>query len=61
MPRIIQAIALFVPARYFINILRGIFLKGIGLEILWSDFLLLVGYGLIVMFFATRKLRQKVA
>ena len=61
MPRVIQAIALIVPARYFINILRGVFLKGIGLEILWSDFLLLVGYGLAVMFFATRKLRKKVA
>ncbi len=32
MPRVIQAIALFVPARYFINISKGVFLKGIGLE-----------------------------
>jgi ABC-2 type transport system permease protein len=61
MPPIIQAIALFVPARYFINILRGIFLKGVGLEILWSDCLLLVGYAVLVIFLATRKLRQKVA
>ncbi|MGD1091710.1 MAG: ABC transporter permease [Bryobacteraceae bacterium] len=61
MPRIIQVIALFVPARYFMNILRGVFLKGIGLELLWFDFLLLVGYGIIVFYFATRKLRQKVA
>ena len=30
MPRVIQAIALFVPARYFINISKGVFLKGIG-------------------------------
>jgi ABC-2 type transport system permease protein len=61
MPRVIQAIALFVPARYFMNIARGVFLKGIGLEILWSDFLLLVAYGAVVFYFATRKLRQKVA
>jgi ABC-2 type transport system permease protein len=61
MPRVIQVIALFVPARYFMSILRGIFLKGIGLEILWFNFLLLVFYGIIVFFFATRKLRQKVA
>ncbi len=32
MPRVIQAIALFVPARYFINISKGVFLKGIGLR-----------------------------
>jgi ABC-2 type transport system permease protein len=61
MPRVIQVIALFVPARYFISILRGVFLKGIGLEMLWFNFLLLVFYGIIVFFFATRKLRQKVA
>ena len=45
MPRVIQFIALFVPARYFINISKGVFLKGIGLRILWPDFLLLCGYG----------------
>ena len=61
MPRVIQFVALFVPARYFMNILRGVFLKGIGLEIVWFDFLLLVVYGAMVFYFATRKLRQKVA
>jgi drug efflux transport system permease protein len=61
MPRIIQAVALIVPARYFMNIARGVFLKGIGLRILWFDFLLLVVYGAIVFYFATKKLRQKVA
>ena len=41
MPRVIQLVALFVPARYFIEIVRGIFLKGIGLELLWFNLLLL--------------------
>jgi ABC-2 type transport system permease protein len=61
MPRVIQAIALFVPARYFINISKGVFLKGIGPQILWPDFLLLCGYGAMIFFFTVRKLRQKVA
>ena len=61
MPRLIQVISLFVPARYFIEITKGIFLKGIGLEILWSNMLLLIGYGAFMFFFAVRKLRQKVA
>jgi ABC-2 type transport system permease protein len=61
MPYVIQFLALFVPARYFINIVKGVFLKGIGLQILWFDFLLLVVYGVGVFYFATRKLRQKVA
>jgi drug efflux transport system permease protein len=61
MPVVIQFIALFVPARYFIDIVKGIFLKGIGLEILWFDFLLLLVYGVAMFYLATRKLRQKVA
>jgi ABC-2 type transport system permease protein len=61
MPRIIQAIALFVPARYFMNMARGIFLKGIGVRVLWFDLLLLVFYSILVFYYATRKLRQKVA
>jgi ABC-2 type transport system permease protein len=61
MPLVIQAIALFVPARYFINIAKGIFLKGAGLRLLWFDLLLLVVYGVGMFYFATRKLRQKVA
>jgi ABC-2 type transport system permease protein len=61
MPRIIQLIALFVPARYFINIIKGVFLKGLGLELLWFDLLLLTVYGALMFRLATRRLRQKVA
>jgi ABC-2 type transport system permease protein len=61
MPRFIQVLSLFVPARYFIEITKGIFLKGIGLEILWSNVLLLIGYAALMFFFTARKLRQKVA
>ncbi len=61
MPAVIQAISLFVPARYFINIVKGIFLKGTGLSLLWMDFALLCGYGAFMFYFATRKLRAKVA
>jgi len=61
MPVIIQTVSLFVSARYYINIIKGVFLKGTGLELLWSDLLLLCGYGALMFFFAARKLRQKVA
>ncbi|HVO96461.1 MAG TPA: ABC transporter permease [Bryobacteraceae bacterium] len=61
MPGIIQAMALFVPARYFINILNGLFLKGVPFSLIWFDFVLLVIYGAMMFFFAARKLRQKVA
>jgi len=61
MPRAIQIVSLFVPARYFMEVARGIFLKGIGVELLWFNLLLLVVYGGVVFYFAARKLRQKVA
>ena len=61
MPRAIQVISLFVPARYFINIAKGVFLKGTGIEVLWPDLLLLTGYGALMFFFAAHRLRQKVA
>jgi len=61
MPRVIQAVSLIVPARYFMEVARGVFLKGIGVELLWFNLLLLVGYAVVVFYFATRKLRQKVA
>jgi ABC-2 type transport system permease protein len=61
MPRVIQFVSLFVPARYFMEVARGIFLKGIGVQLLWFNLLLLVGYAALVFYYATRKLRQKVA
>ena len=61
MPVVIQFIALFVPARYFIEIIKGVFLKGIGLEILWFNLLLLIVYGAGIFYLAAKKLRQKVA
>jgi drug efflux transport system permease protein len=59
MPAPIQAITYGVPARYFIAILRGIYLKGIGLEILWLDALLLSVYALFMIFLAHRKFKFK--
>ena len=59
MPLPLQIITYIVPARYFIAILRGIYLKGIGLEILWADALFLVVYSLIMITIANRKFRFK--
>jgi ABC-2 type transport system permease protein len=61
MPRVIQAVSLIVPARYFINIIKAVFLKGTGIELLWLNFLLLCIYGAVMFFFTARKLREKVA
>ena len=61
MPWIIQMFSFIIPARYFIDITKGIFLKGLGLRLLWFDLLLLIVYAVGVSFLAVRKLRQKIA
>jgi ABC-2 type transport system permease protein len=59
MPLPLQFLTYIVPARYFIAILRGIYLKGIGLEILWLDALFLVVYALLMMLLANRNFSFK--
>jgi ABC-2 type transport system permease protein len=61
MPKPIQAFTFLVPARYFINLLKGIFLKGVGIEVLWLELLFLAAYATLVFVLATRKLTQKLA
>jgi ABC-2 type transport system permease protein len=61
MPVVIQALTYIVPARYFIEIVKALFLKGTALKLLWVNFVLLCVYGSVMFVFAARKLRQKVA
>jgi ABC-2 type transport system permease protein len=51
MPKVIQIITYIFPARYFITILKGIYLKGEGLSILWPQaiFLLLFSFMMITL------------
>jgi len=61
MPVPIQIITHVVPARYFVTIVRGIFLKGIGLRLLWGQLLFLAVFSCLVFWMAERKMRQKLA
>ena len=61
MPLPIQGVSLVFPTRYFVTILKGIFLRGVGMSVLWWEVLLLLVYAALVFFFATRRMRQKVA
>jgi ABC-2 type transport system permease protein len=53
MPSWIQPLTYLIPLRYFLVILRGIFLKGVGLEILWPQALALFTWGMVVLTLAT--------
>jgi ABC-2 type transport system permease protein len=61
MPPAIQAITLIVPSRYVVTILKGIFLKGVGIGVLWEELGFLALYATIVFILATRKVNQKLA
>jgi len=49
MPRVLQLITYLIPARYFLVISRGIFLKGVGLEVFWRDALFLLVFAAVVV------------
>jgi ABC-2 type transport system permease protein len=59
MPRAMQIISYLDPMRYMIRILRGIFLKGLGVSYLWGDFLGLLVLGVVVIGFAAARFRKR--
>ena len=61
MPVWVQYITYLVPARYFIVILRGIYLKGVGMEALWPNIGALLIFSFIAVRVAIVKFKKKVA
>jgi ABC-2 type transport system permease protein len=59
MPGVLQLITYLVPARYFLEILRGIFMKGVGLRILWVDVVWLIVFALAMLFISAMRFRKK--
>jgi len=60
MPTIFYVISYFIPASYYINITRGIILRGAGLSHLWLDGLALYAIGSILLLIAARRFQNKV-
>jgi len=59
MPEVVQWLTYANPLRYFIEICRGVFLKGSGISILWPQFAALAVFGLVVMTFSARRFRKR--
>jgi ABC-2 type transport system permease protein len=59
MPEIVQWFTLLNPLRYFLVIIRGVFLKGVGLDILWPQFLAMAILGAVVFIGAARLFRKR--
>jgi ABC-2 type transport system permease protein len=61
MPQFIQVITYFIPARYYVIVLRGLFLKGNGIKDMWDEALFLFLFAGVMFFFSIRKFKKKVA
>jgi ABC-2 type transport system permease protein len=59
MPLPVQYLTYLNPLRYFVEIVRGIFLKGIGLSVLWPQMLILAVYGVTILFLAAARFQKK--
>jgi ABC-2 type transport system permease protein len=59
MPQVLQAVTRVVPARYFLTALRGILLKGVGVEVIWPDLAALALYSGVMLTLASVRLRRQ--
>jgi ABC-2 type transport system permease protein len=59
MPQAVQWLTFLNPARYFMEIVRGLFLKGAGLAALWPQMIALFVYGVSVLGLSAARFRKK--
>jgi ABC-2 type transport system permease protein len=61
MPAIIQFFTYLIPLRYFFVIIRGVFLKGVGLRELWVESSLLLGFGILILTMSILRFQKRIA
>jgi len=59
MPRPIQIVTYGIPLRYYAEIMRGVFLRGSGLAVLWPEALVLLAMGTAIMTLASLRFRKR--
>jgi ABC-2 type transport system permease protein len=59
MPTIIQYVSYIIPLRYYFIIVRGLFLKGVGIQILWPYALALLLFGSIILSMSVMRFQKK--
>jgi len=61
MPTVFQWLSLADPLRYMLVIIRGVFLKGVGFDVLWAQLAALLAIGVIVLTFAVRRFHKNLS
>jgi ABC-2 type transport system permease protein len=59
MPPILRAVTYLIPARYFLVVIRGIFLKGVGLSVLWQELLFLSAFAIFMLVASSAKFKKR--
>lgn len=59
MPAPVQVVTHVIPARYFVALVKGIYLRGVGLEIMWRDAVFLLAFAVIVLALAIARFRKR--
>ena len=59
MPPVLRAVTYLVPARYFLVVIRGIFLKGVGLNVLWQELLFLSAFAIFMLIASSAKFKKR--
>ncbi|HTP35787.1 MAG TPA: ABC transporter permease [Candidatus Acidoferrales bacterium] len=59
MPVVVQWLTYLNPLRYFMEVVRGIFLKGVGVSVLWPQMVCLAVYGVTVLVFSALRFHKK--
>jgi ABC-2 type transport system permease protein len=59
MPKIVQAVTTVVPLRYYFVVVRGIYLKGVGLHELWGQGLAMLAFGTAILTLSVLRFRKK--
>ena len=59
MPPVIQAVTYIFPLRYYFVIIRGLFLKGVGLAELWRETAALAGLGVVIIAASVLRFRKR--
>jgi ABC-2 type transport system permease protein len=60
MPEVAQWLGLLLPLTYFLQVLRGILLKGVGLEALWMQVVVLAGFAVLFVAMSVRRFHKTV-
>ncbi len=58
MPMVVQYLTYLNPLRYFMEIIRGVFLKGVGVDVLWPKMLALAIYGVLILGLSALRFRK---